>query len=425
MGNIIQKFLEELSDALSTERKLTSCDREMQIYTDIQKERLMKKGLVLDYDFTGRGLNPEGREQGWEARDEHYFAKMWSSSNLYKRILKKNGKVINKKKQNVSVWALVINYINGQNMEDEVYVCPNCGNPEKIKALTEGCPYCGTSFKMDELYPKVTGYNLVYDPSKDKKEMIKFYIITSAIAAVAMLIGLPVIITGAAVLLGIVLAVLKVISFETAGQLMLGGISLAVQSICAAPFVGLIFSSGILVAKLLIEGAKSAPLLATFSTHKMFEEELKKYGVDFMPQYFMGQTVAKVKSAIFSENPEELPFYEGGQLPEEMKDIVDIFFRGAIEFKSVEVKDDVAYVNANIYTEVLSEKNGKAKENQRIFNINMKKNLSKKNSLDFAISKFMCPSCGTSFNAYKHKKCPACDNAYKMEDADWVIESIS
>ena len=33
MGNIIQKFLEELSDALSTERKLTSCDREMQIYT--------------------------------------------------------------------------------------------------------------------------------------------------------------------------------------------------------------------------------------------------------------------------------------------------------------------------------------------------------------------------------------------------------
>ena len=35
-----------------------------------------------------------------------------------------------------------------------------------------------------------------------------------------------------------------------------------------------------------------------------------------------------------------------------------------------------------------------------------------------------CPSCGASFNAYKHKNCPACGNTYKMEDADWVIDSI-
>ena len=99
MANINQVFLAEMSDALSTDRRLTSCDREMQQYVDIQKERLKKKGLALDYDFTGRGISPDGHETGWEARDEHYFARMWTSSNKYKRELKKNGKTIKKKKK--------------------------------------------------------------------------------------------------------------------------------------------------------------------------------------------------------------------------------------------------------------------------------------------------------------------------------------
>ena len=197
-----------------------------------------------------------------------------------------------------------------------------------------------------------------------------------------------------------------------------------VQGLCTAPFLGFIIAGLILFIKLLIAGAKAAPLLKTFGSHKKFEDELKKYGQDYLQHFFMSQTVAKVKSAIYSENPEELPFYEGGAIPEDMKDVVDIFFRGAMDFKSVEVKDDVAHVSADIYTDILSERNGKTKENERIIHVNMRKNISKKNDLSFSISKFMCPNCGASFNAYKHKKCPACDSIYKMEDADWVIESV-
>lgn len=424
MANIQQKFISELSEALSSDRKLTSCDREVQNYVDIQKDRLRKKGLVLDYDFPGRGMHPDGIEHGWEARDEHYIAKMWESTNLYKRVLMKGNKTINKKKMNAAVWSCVINYLNGQNMEDEIYVCPNCGNPEKIKDLTEGCPYCGTSFKMDELYPKVTAYNIVEDFSKEKKEMIRFYLITAVIVTAILLVGLPLI---GAVLGGIAAVIMAMAKMDT--EAILGALMVPVgifgQFLCTAPIIGLLSASGILLIKLLIAGAKSAPLLATFSTHKMFEEELKKYGQDYMQQFFMSQTVAKLKSVIYSEDPTELPFYEGGALPDEMKDIVDVFFRGAMAFKSVEVKNDVAYVSADIYTEVLSEKNGKASEKERIFRVNMRKNISKKNDLSFSISKFMCPSCGTSFNAYKHKRCPACDNVYKMEDADWVIESVN
>jgi len=424
MDNINSRFLSELSDVFSSDKKIEACDREMQNYIEIQKKRLDKKGLVLDYDFLDRGQNPNGTEQGWEARDEHYFAKMWNSSKIYKRVLIKNGKKISKKKKNVSVWAMVMNYINGQNMDDEIYVCPNCGNPEKIKALTAGCPYCNTSFKMDELYPKVTSYNLVYDPSKNPKEMIRYYLIVMAIVMAVMLVAIPLLIVLGVALISLILAALNLITWEAIGQGITIALGLFVQLLCAAPFVGLIAAGLILLVKLLIEGAKNAPLLKTFSTHKMFEDELKKYGQDYLPELFMSRTVGKMKAAIYSDDANELPYYEGKPLPEEMKDIVDIFFRGAIEFKKVDVINDVAHVNVDIYTEVLKENNGKATETPRVFNINMRKNISKKSSINFSISKFMCPTCGSSFNAYMHKTCPSCGNKYNVEDEDWVIESI-
>ena len=207
-------------------------------------------------------------------------------------------------------------------------------------------------------------------------------------------------------------------------QMLMLPLSAVAYGIFTAPFMSLFIGGMILFGKLLIGAAKSAPLLATFASHQKFEDELKKYGQDYMQEFFMSQTVAKMKSAIYSEDARELPFYEGEALPEEMKDIVDVFFRGAMDFKSVEVRNDIAYVSADVYTEVLRESNGKARESERIFHVNMRKNISKKNDLAFSISKFMCPTCGVSFNAYKHKNCPACGNAYKMEDADWVIDSI-
>ncbi len=423
MANIQQQFLSELSDALSTDRKLSTCDREVQNYVDIQKDRLKKKGLLLDYEFTPRGHNPEGREMGREAKDEHYVAKMWTSTTKYTRLLQKNGKRINKKKMNANVWSVVINYLNGQNMGDEIYNCPNCGNPEKIKALTEGCPYCGTSFKMDELYPKVTAYNIVEDYSKEKKEMLKFYLIVSAITFGVLLVLVPILAVIFGGLGAVVMFMLKADPEAIMHMIMLPAGAVA-YGIFTAPFMSLFIGGMILFGKLLIGAAKSAPLLATFASHKKFEEELKKYGQDYMQEFFMSQTVAKMKSAIYSEDARELPFYEGEALPEEMKDIVDVFFRGAMDFKAVEVRNDIAYVSADVYTEVLRESNGKARESERIFHVNMRKNLSKKNDLAFSISKFMCPTCGVSFNAYKHKNCPACGNAYKMEDADWVIDSI-
>lgn len=45
-----------------------------------------------------------------------------------------------------------------QLVENEDYVCPNCGAVSTVKGLLDGCDYCNTFFKIDELFPKVTNY---------------------------------------------------------------------------------------------------------------------------------------------------------------------------------------------------------------------------------------------------------------------------
>ena len=431
MGNIMMKFLEEMGDALSTDRKLTSCDRDMQLFNEIQKKRLRSKGLELDYDFMGRGFHEEGQEHANEWKDGHYVAKIWSASSYYTRVLKRKNKVLKKHKQTVSVWAMVLDYLNGERIDDDICVCPNCGNPAKVSELTEGCPYCGTMFKTEELYPKVINYNIVYDPSRKPKEFWKPTLIFTGIFTACIWLSIPIVaivVTAIMVLVCVLLGTIGNVPVENMMNIVKGGLGIAAGYgafvFFPAPFIGYVLSLIPTLARLGREGARSAALLATFNSHKMFEEEMKKYGQEYMDNHFMSQTVSKVKAAIYSDNPDDLPFYEGAALPQETKDIVDVFFRGAVDYKKVEVIDNIAHVDLDVYTEVLSENKGKAKNQDRIFHVRMKKNVNNRTALDFSVSKFMCPTCGKSFDAYKHKRCPSCNNVYKVEDADWVIESI-
>ena len=431
MGNIMMKFLEEMGDALSSDRKLTSCDRDMQLFNEIQKKRLKSRGLELDYDFMGRGFHAEGQEHGNEWKDGHYVAKIWSASSFYTRVLKRKNKVINKHKKTVSVWAMVLDYLNGERIDDDICVCPNCGNPAKVKELTEGCPYCGTMFKMEELYPKVINYNIVYDPSRQPKEFWKPTLIFTAIFTGCVWLSIPLAFIIALLIMVLLTVIFNAIGHGTSDDLL--NMGKAVFSIAGgyaafvffpAPFIGYVLSLIPTLARMGKEAAKATVLLGTFNSHKMFEDEMKKYGQEYMENHFMGQTVSKMKAAIYSDNPDDLPFYEGGPLPEETKNIVDVFFRGAVDYKKVEVIDNIAHVDCDVYTEILTENKGKAKNQDRIFHVRMKKNVNNRTSLDFSVSKFMCPTCGKSFDAYKHKRCPSCNNVYKVEDADWVIESI-
>ena len=82
-------------------------------------------------------------------------------------------------------------------------------------------------------------------------------------------------------------------------------------------------------------------------------------------------------------------------------------------------------MDADVYTEIVSEKNGRAKKRERIFHVRMMKNVDKPLKMTFSVTKFMCEGCGASFDATKNKHCPFCGSEYKVENEDWVIESIA
>ena len=409
MATIRDRFLSEMCDALSTDRKLTSCDRDMQFFIEMQKKRVRDKGLWLDYDFTRGGTDSRGREMPIVWEDGYYFAKMWMGSASYRLVLKKDGKVIYKKRKNVNVPIIVMDAIKGAPIGDDIYVCPNCAHPAKIKDLTQGCPYCDTKFKMDELYPKVTNFNMVRDYSDviwDLVPWLIFGILAGVVAAVTL----------------VVVMVCWLASGHQASDMAVAMFMSAARLVVALPFI-IVF--GVFMVGFAVEMIKTVILLVTFSSHKYFETEMKKYGQEYMSHFFMSKLVSKLKTVIFCDEPRELPFYTGGPLPAEMKDIVDIFFRGAVDYKKVFLEGNIAHVDADVYTEIVSEKNGRAKKRERIFHVRMMKNVDRPLKMTFSVTKFMCEGCGASFDATRNKHCPFCGSAYKVENEDWVIESIA
>ena len=407
MDSIRHRFLEEYSKG----ERLTSADSDLQFCVDTQSARLKEKGVSLDYSFQPRGRDPEGKMRPKEWGDGHYLAKMNNGTCSFRRILKKGDKRLFAKKIPAEIRVVVTDVRQNQNVEDDIYVCPNCGHPSKIKELIEGCPFCTTKFKMDELYPKVSNFNVVRDYELTQKEIISHYLLPAVLIVAVAAITLPI---AAAILANAGAIKMTAMDME----------SILLQAAIVSPFYGAVYGGMFLVGCMVAESVRSAPITLTFHTHKIFEEEMKKHGQDFMTQYFIGKTVSKLKTVIFSSDPSVLPFYTGPALPSDMKDIVDIIFRGGLAFKDVQVSDNVAHVDADIYTEVLSEKDEKVERKNRIFHVKMAKNLSTKTSLDFSIKKLQCDSCGASFDAYKNKICPFCGSEYKMLDSDWIIESV-
>ena len=55
--------------------------------------------------------------------------------------------------------------LNGEDVSEDTYSCPNCGAIATIKEFQDGCKSCGTSFKMSDLFPKVSNYFFVWDVS--------------------------------------------------------------------------------------------------------------------------------------------------------------------------------------------------------------------------------------------------------------------
>jgi len=155
-----------------------------------------------------------------------------------------------------------------------------------------------------------------------------------------------------------------------------------------------------------------------------FMNQMQQYTPEFSYEYFVGKVVSLLKMIIFADGTGELPYYEGGELPDIFSDIVDASFSGAVALKDFAMQDGNAYVTVDVYMENFYERKGRVHRRNDVFRMKLRKNISKPVDFNFSIKKIHCKNCDASFDATRQKNCPNCGTEYQVGDDDWVVLEV-
>ena len=407
--NIYERFMEQYDEAMSGERELTDGDQDMRYALWLQRERIAEKGAKLRYHITPRGMMAKGHDmRKWT--DRHYVSECnYYTCDWAREIESKQGKSRNQKMK-MTFYATKTDVIDGHDVSDETYVCPGCGAPSKISELLDGCKYCGSKFKMSELYPKISNHYMVEDISfgdgEFKPFLLKFMIPTGVIMFLGMIIG-------------------AIVRGECPPFRILSLFGYLLASAFFGVVLGYFLASICLIIYVVFRAGQTVPMMGSIGAGKRFEFFVKRLSPEFSYEYFTGKLISLLKMVLFAKDPQELPFYLGGSLDDRFNDLVDVMFRGAVSFKGMKQKDGYLHVTVGVFLDNAYVKDGKVVPNvhEKLI-VKLVRNLSKPIQYNFSIQKMECDNCHGSFDARKNKVCPYCGTAYKIEDADWAIESI-
>ena len=288
--------------------------------------------------------------------------------------------------------------------DDETCCCPNCGSVSTIEQLQGGCPYCGTMYKMDDLFPKVTGYYFLNDVAVAGNEGKK---------------GI-----GISILISFIINFLIMVIASIANHN-----SLSIGTIIGLIFVSLIagyfFYAIFMAIRLIVVGScQSAGKYGTIGSRKKFEQRMKMITPEFSFEYFTSKAISLIKTAIYSENAQELMFYRGGALNPEFKDVIDLNYGGALGLANVTEENRIVTVATDAFFDVLYERDSKVIFKRERLRAVFQRRTDIPINLQFSMTKIQCPTCGGSFNAIRNRKCPYCGNDYDIISQDWVLVEL-
>ena len=411
---IAADFREEIKHAFEPDGKVMSADRELRYCLEKQRDRMNKRNLTCVDEMIHRGSFPNGLNRVRSWKDEHYDTSWTVDYINHKKTFKREGMRTYKFRQKQSIYETVVDVRNGVDVSEDTYCCPNCGWISKIRELEEGCSHCNTSFKMSELYPKISNYYFVYDITGKTDNffltILKYGLILYPISLIVIFI---------------ILAYQKNLSFADFllnPQMIIVGLIVSVIMIPAFGFAGFMYSVFWDFFRL---ACRDLPILfAVITARSKFASRMSKLCPEFTFEYFTSRMVSLFKILVFSDNREELPFYSGRDLGNELDNIVDVSFLGSMSCRSVKEKDNMVYVTADIFVDNARDLGRKIKVKNDIYRIKAGRRLDIPFSTNFSISKIHCRTCGGSFDAFKSNICPYCGNKYEPETNDWVIYDV-
>lgn len=408
--SLFEDFAISLEEYTKTGKAPAEGDWDIQYGLDLQDERLQKKGLVMKYKFVPRGHVPMGRENNKSWSDEHYTSTLpWRTCRL-ERSLYRGTKKEHEDKENMIFYQTITDVNTPQLIGRDVHNCPNCGAAVTIGELQKGCPYCSAHFEITDIFPAVSNYYFLKDPSMTDKEY-KTYLAKFMIGCgVFLLIGgsfYQYFYGGAA-----------------KGSLILSMINTVPGSIFGGVILGYFAASYAMLGKLIHGAGKELAFLPSMGTGRRFVRKMKKYSPEFSFEYFSNKIVSLLRMIIFEDNPSNLPVYIGKPLGNLFGNVVDVFYTGVLGFRTLTVKEDYCYVSVDVFLDNLYDNGKRVFQRREKYRVWVKKNIRKPVNMHFSIRHLQCKGCGMSFDATKEKYCPGCKTAYDLENEDWVVTRI-
>lgn len=409
-------FREEIKHAFEPEAKILSADRELRYCLELQRARLAKRNLNCTDEMIHRGPFPNGLNRVRSWKDGHYDTSWTVDFITHNKTMQREGMKTFKQNETQSIYETVVDVHDGDDVSSDTYCCPNCGSVSTIAELQEGCAYCGTSFKMSELYPKVKNYFFVFDMSGKTDHMFKTVI----------RYGLYLLPFNISMCLAVLLQKSGV-GFKglMAGEKVFTGLwSILYAPICIALMIPVFGFVGWMLDCFRLAFSSLPVLFEVMGSRQRFAAGISPVCPEFTFEYFISKIVSFFKIFAYSENRRDLPFYAGSDNGEEFDDLVDASFFGTMSCKRVARKDNMVYVTGDLYMENAYDLSNRIKAKKEIFRVRAGRRTDIPFTTNFSITKIQCPSCGGSFNAFKTRSCPYCGNEYKQENTDWVIYDI-
>ena len=399
------RFAQELNAWHQEDTVPACCDADTLYFLKLQKQRLSEKGLkmtdqVMPVKGSGFGTATLSRKSPWYTTDMVY-------EEICRRLRFENsqGTVYEREVEQV-MYEIIVHTPNEEQLSRIAMNCPNCGAVSMVEELGEGCKYCGTRFKIKDLFPRVV--NLFFLKSKSSAStsgMVQRTIFFTMLAIFSVLFFF------------MLLCRRDYIPAYLAECFFAAGI-------CGG-LLGLILADiRLLITTFDRDGMKHVSLFKWSSSKRKITNIMKQYDPNFSFDKFEGQIVALVRMAVFAQHPENLACYQANRRDKRFSDILEMTYTNATCLNHMKKEGDILHISLRTWWINYSESQGKVRKTGDCIDVELSRNVTKMEPPGFSITSVGCTNCGGSFDAVRQRICPYCGTEYHMENEGWVIDDM-
>lgn len=403
---IYDSFVGELTEWADKGVLPKSGNQDTAFYLELQQKRLQERNIRAVYRF-GERKGHEKKSQShicWRAQDPNYTVMMVSNDFSKEARYFRGRDCLYKEKKDTLLYQVITYLREGSMSGEEQYCCPNCSAISSVKSLLSGCPYCGTRFRMTDLFPKVT--NFFYSDFEISYNTIRGSKLAGAGLAAAM----------------ILVGMMRAPTYADRVQIFLSGLFM----VPFFSFIGYLMLAIVMMIYSIIHGMADAPrYFGGNRARKKITAFLREYDSSFSYDYFVSKMVSLLKIILYSGDRENLAVCKAKVEDTAFRDIIDIAYQGTITLNSCQMEGKYCHLDINLYLSNIHDGGRRIYKRNDVFRMKVCKDISKPQNYGFSIRKIQCGGCGGSFDAAREKYCPYCGREYDMMEDDWVVLELA